>query len=78
MIADAGVDQNDVVCCANDVALDAENNPSHRIKIFWLQPGSVFRQDLLCQPGEEFQAVEEWSLLLDDSIDCDFAEVSVI
>ena len=76
VVADAGIDQDVMVRRLDQIALDAEPQLAagriQRPQLF--QPGPVFGQGFLGQPGEEFQRVEQRLFYFDDPMDFKIAE----
>ena len=75
VVADAGVDQDVVVRRLHQVALDAQHELVVCVEEFRLQPGAVLVEQLLGQGREKFECLEERSLLLDDAVDREVAQL---
>src|SRR5208283_751148 len=73
MVANARVDHDRVVRCPHDVALDAEHQLIRGIEESGLQPPPVLVEELPRHGREKLHRIEEWTLLLDDTVDRDAA-----
>jgi hypothetical protein len=78
VVADASVNQDILIGHLQEVTLDAEHQFARLIEKPWMQPMPIFLEEFLRQCPEKAKRLKECSLLFDDAMDRDIADLDLL